>query len=92
MDFERALVLRPDYAEALNNLGILLVRQAHYSEAKQQFETCIQVAPSFDQAYLNLAKLYVVLHEKDKAREVLKALLRQQPEHRLAQQTLEMLN
>jgi Flp pilus assembly protein TadD/peroxiredoxin len=88
----RAVALRPDYAEALNNLGILLVRQAHYSEAKQQFETCIQVAPNFDQAYLNLAKLYVVLNDKEKAREVLQTLLRQQPQHKLAQQTLEMLN
>jgi Flp pilus assembly protein TadD/peroxiredoxin len=88
----RAVALRPDYAEALNNLGILLVRQSRYSEAKQQFETCIQVAPNFDQAYLNLAKLYVVLNDKEKAREVLQALLRQQPQHKLAQQTLEMLN
>jgi tetratricopeptide (TPR) repeat protein len=88
----RAVALRPDYAEALNNLGILLVRQSHYSEAKQQFETCIQVAPNFDQAYLNLARLYVVLNDKEKAREVLQALLRQQPQHKLAQQTLEMLN
>jgi Flp pilus assembly protein TadD len=86
------VALRPDYAEALNNLGILLVRQAHYSEAKQQFETCIQVAPNFDQAYLNLAKLYTVLNDKEKAREVLQTLLRQQPQHKLAQQTLEMLN
>jgi Tfp pilus assembly protein PilF/peroxiredoxin len=88
----RAVALRPDYAEALNNLGILLVRQAHYSDAKQQFETCIQVAPSFDQAYLNLAKLYIVLNDKERAREVLQKLLRQQPQHKLAQQTLEMLN
>jgi Tfp pilus assembly protein PilF/peroxiredoxin len=88
----KAVALRPDYAEALNNLGILLVRQAHYPEAKQQFETCIQVVPNFDQAYLNLAKLYVVLNDKEKAREVLQNLLRQQPQHKLAQQTLEMLN
>jgi Flp pilus assembly protein TadD/peroxiredoxin len=88
----RAVALRPDYAEALNNLGILLVRQSHYSEAQQQFETCIQVAPNFDQAYLNLATLYVVLNDKERAREVLQALLRQQPQHKLAQQTLEMLN
>jgi tetratricopeptide (TPR) repeat protein len=88
----RAVALRSDYSEALNNLGILLVRQAHYSEAKQQFETCIEVAPSFDQAYLNLAKLYIVLNDKEKAREVLQTLLRRQPQHKLAQQTLEMLN
>jgi Flp pilus assembly protein TadD len=50
------------------------------------------VAPNFDQAYLNLARLYVVLKDKEKAREVLLGLLRQQPEHKLAQQALEMLN
>jgi len=88
----RAVTLRPDYADALNNLGVLLVRQGQYSEAKQKFETCIQVAPKFDQAYFNLAKLYVVLNDKEKAREVMRALLREQPDHKLAQQTLEMLN
>jgi len=34
----------------------------------------------------------VILKEKDKAREVLQTLLRQQPQHKLAQQALEMLN
>jgi len=32
------------------------------------------------------------LNDKDKAREALRALLHQQPQHKLAQQTLEMLN
>ncbi len=89
---QKALALRPDYADALNNLGILFVRQGQYPEAKAKFETCIQVDPQFDQAYLNLARLYVVLNDKEKAKEVLQALLRQQPEHKLARQTLEMLN
>jgi tetratricopeptide (TPR) repeat protein/peroxiredoxin len=89
---EKALNLRPDYPDALNNLGVLFVRQQNYPEAKEKFETCIRVAPDFDQAYLNLARLYVVLNDKEKAREVLLALLRQQPQHKLAQQALEMLN
>jgi Flp pilus assembly protein TadD/peroxiredoxin len=89
---EKAVSLRPDYPDALNNLGVLLVREQRYSEAKERFETCIRVAPSFDQAYLNLARLYVVLNDKEKAREVLLALLHQQPQHKMAQQTLEMLN
>jgi Flp pilus assembly protein TadD/peroxiredoxin len=89
---EKAVTLRPDYPDALNNLGVLFVRQQDYPEAKEKFETCIRVAPGFDQAYLNLARLYVVLNDKDKAREVLLALLRQQPQHKLAQQALEMLN
>jgi len=88
----RAVTLRPDYPDALNNLGVFFVREERYAEAEEKFTTCIRVAPNFDQAYLNLARLYVVLKEKDKAREVLQALLHQQPQHKMAQQALEMLN
>ena len=89
--FQKAVRLQPDYAEALNNLGVLLVREQHYSEAEDRFKNCIQVAPDYDQAYLNLARLYVVLDRKENAKEVLQALLRKQPEHKTAQQALEML-
>ena len=89
---QRAVDLRPDYADALNNLGVFFVREERYPEAEEKFKTCIRVAPSFDQAYLNLARLYVLQKDKEKAREVLQALLQQQPEHKMAQQALEMLN
>ena len=59
--------------------------------AEAQFKTCIRVAPNFDQSYLNLARLYVMQNDKEKAREVLQELLRVQPQHRGAQQALEML-
>ncbi|MGH9553131.1 MAG: tetratricopeptide repeat protein, partial [Terriglobales bacterium] len=89
---ERALSVRPDYPDALNNLGVLLVREQHYPEAEKRFKECIQAAPNFDQAYMNLARLYVIVNDKEKAREVLLALLRQQPQHKMAQQALEMLH
>ena len=89
---QRAVNLRPDYPDALNNLGVFFVREERYSEAEEQFMVCIRIAPNFDQAYLNLARLYVILKEKEKAREVLQALLQQQPQHKMAQQALEMLN
>jgi len=89
---ERAVSLRPDYPDALNNLGVFFVREERYAEAEEKFKACIRVAPAFDQGYLNLARLYVILKEKDKAREVLQTLLQQQPQHKLAQQALEMLN
>jgi Flp pilus assembly protein TadD/peroxiredoxin len=89
---QRAVSLRPDYPDALNNLGVFFVREERYSEAEEKFTACIRVAPNFDQAYLNLARLYVILKEKDKARDVLQALLHQQPQHKMAQEALEMLN
>lgn len=89
--FERALALRPDYPDALNNLGVLLVRQGHYAEAQEKFARCIRVAPNLDQGYLNLARLYAVMNDKEKARSVLQDLLQRQPENKIAQQSLEML-
>jgi Flp pilus assembly protein TadD/peroxiredoxin len=88
---EKAVSLRPDYPDALNNLGVLFVRERRNSEAEERFKICILVAPNFDQAYLNLAHLYVILDEKQKAKEVLLALLQKQPQHKVAQKELEML-
>ena len=51
----------------------------------------IAAAAAFDQAYLNLARLYVVLNDKEKARSVLEALLQKQPQHKMAQQMLQLL-
>jgi Tfp pilus assembly protein PilF len=71
---------------------VIFVQAKNYAEAKDKFEACIRAAPNFDQAYLNLARLYVILNDKDQARETLRSLLRLQPENRAAQQTLEVLN
>jgi len=89
---ENAVKARPDYADALNNLGVLYVRQKRPADAEEKFKTCIRVAPDFDQAYLNLARLYALSNDKAKARSVLEDLLRRQPGHKAAEQTLEMLN
>jgi Flp pilus assembly protein TadD/peroxiredoxin len=89
---QKASALRPNYADAINNLGVLFIRDGRNAEAERQFKTCISVAPGFDQAYLNLAQLYMVEKENDKARETLESLLKLQPQHKLARQTLEMLN
>jgi len=88
----KSVALRPDYPDAINNLGVLYVRQGKNGEAEQQFTACIRIAPNFDQAYLNLARLYVLEQEKEKARGILQTLLKLQPDHKLAQQALGMLN
>jgi FimV-like protein len=88
---QSAIDLRPDYSDALNNLGVLFVQQQRYPEAEEKFRTCILQAPNFDQAYLNLARLYLVLNDKEKARTVLQDLLQKQPQHKMAQQMLQLL-
>jgi len=55
------------------------------------FEQCIRVAPAFDQAYLNLARVYMIEEARDKARAVLLELLKQHPGHEQALQMAEEL-
>jgi Flp pilus assembly protein TadD/peroxiredoxin len=88
---DNAINLRPAYSDALNNLGVLFVQQKRYPEAEEKFKTCIHDAPDFDQAYLNLARLYLVLNDKENARAVLQVLLQKQPQHKMAQQMLQLL-
>jgi tetratricopeptide (TPR) repeat protein len=60
-------------------------------EAVAIFEQCIRAAPGFDQAYLNLARVYALEGAHDKARSVLSDLLQQRPDHPQAKQMLEQL-
>ena len=57
----------------------------------QALKQCIRVAPAFDQAYLNLARVYAVEGTPDKARAVLLELLKQHPGHEQAQKMMEQL-
>jgi Flp pilus assembly protein TadD len=85
------LKARPDYPEALNNLGILYLRTQRRDQAVASFEECIRVSPGFDQPYLNLARVYALEDAPDKARGVLQKLLKQHPDHVQAKQMLEEL-
>jgi Flp pilus assembly protein TadD len=88
---QNALKARPTYPEALNNLGVLYLRTHRRDQAVARFEECIRVAPGFDQSYLNLARVYSIESAPEKAREILRALLKQHPNHVQAQQLLEQL-
>jgi Flp pilus assembly protein TadD len=88
---QRALKARPIYPEALNNLGVLYLVTQRRDEAVASFEQCIRVAPAFDQAYLNLARVYALEGARNKARGLLLDLLKQHPGHSQAEQMLEQL-
>jgi Flp pilus assembly protein TadD len=88
---QKALQLRPEYPDALNNLGVLYLRVGNVSEALAAFRECIRISPGFDQPYLNLARLYAAKAEREEARQVLQQLLDRHPEHQVARETLEQL-
>ena len=88
---KKALALRPVYPEALNNLGVLYLRTRRPQEAIASFEESIRVAPAYDQSYLNLARVYTILGDREKARGVLLELLKQHPDHPQAKELLAQL-
>ncbi len=88
---QRALKLRPAYPEALNNLGVLYLRTRRVAEAIASFKQCIEAAPQFEQAYLNLARVYGLQGENAKARDVLLEFLKQRPDNQPARQLLNEL-
>jgi tetratricopeptide (TPR) repeat protein len=88
---QRALKARPVYPEALNNLGILYLRTDRRDEAVATFEQSIRVAPTFDQPYLNLANVYAIEETPAKARAVLQALLKLNPDHPAALNMMKQL-
>jgi len=60
-------------------------------EAVASFEKCIRVAPAFDQAYLNLARVYALQGARDKAQALLQELLTEHPGHPQATQMMQQL-
>jgi tetratricopeptide (TPR) repeat protein len=52
--FQKALEIKPDFAEAHLNLGIALLQQGHVDEAIVHCRTALRIRPDFAEAHLNL--------------------------------------
>ena len=55
--FRRAIALKPDFFDALNNLGVCLHRLNMYSEAAEYFRQALRVQPSNMDVQYNLASV-----------------------------------
>ena len=53
---ERALEIRPNVPEVINNLGSVLVQQKKQAKAVQLFEQAIVLRPNYARARFNLAR------------------------------------
>ena len=52
--YQEALRLKPDHAEAHNNLGIAFYQQRRTGEAIRQFQEALRLKPDFARARKNL--------------------------------------
>jgi tetratricopeptide (TPR) repeat protein len=58
--YQEALRLDPSYVDALNNLGVLYIRDKDYTAARRSFEKAIKLQPRYVDSYYNLACLYAI--------------------------------
>jgi len=58
MDYERALRLKPNYAEALNNLGAVFYAQKNYKKAEKLYRRSLKLMPQSAIVYNNLGSAY----------------------------------
>lgn len=60
---EKALTIYPEYAEAYNNLGVVLGRMGDRAAERENLGKAVELNPHFSEAYVNLAKLSIKLRE-----------------------------
>ncbi len=89
--FQKAITLRPAHAGAINNLGVLYLQMGQPNDAIAAFEYGIRVAPAEELLYMNLGRTYIRSGDRDKARETMLRLLRQNPRSTAAANALREL-
>ena len=66
-EFEKALAIKPDFAEAHNNLGNVFKELGRTTEAISSYRKTLTLQPDFADSYYNLGNLYQDLGELQKA-------------------------
>ena len=79
--YEKALMIKPNIEQVLNNLGSIYMDQRQDEKALQYFQRAIAVRPTFAKAYNNMALLYYFNSQYDDAINNYYQSLRYQPDY-----------
>ena len=58
--YQEALRLDPGFVDALNNLGVIYIRDKEYTAAQRSFERAVRLKPGYVDAHYNLACLHAI--------------------------------
>src|SRR5262249_20250087 len=77
---EQALLLRPDYALAANDLGLVRMLRREIEQAVRDFQRALRVQPNYADAHVNLASAFRELGRIKEAVHHYRKALRIQPD------------
>jgi Flp pilus assembly protein TadD len=79
-DYEKSILLAPDFYPAHNNLGSDYLSKADFAGAEKQFTEVLRVNQNDSQAYFNLGNVLTLTHRFDEAEKVLQQGLQRRPD------------
>ncbi len=79
--WQKALHIRPDYADAHNNLGVLLRELRRFDAAGQAFQNALRIEPTHADAHNNLGVLWQEMDRPQAAEAAYRQAIRHQPDH-----------
>ncbi len=82
--YNKALEIKPDYADVWKDLGVVYGQTGNYQKALECFSEVHKINPKDDQALLNLGVTYQNMGEIQKSIPYFKQILDKNPEHRQA--------
>jgi Tfp pilus assembly protein PilF len=80
-NLRRAIEIRPDYDDALNNLGVALALKGQLDEALARIQEAIHIEPHKADAYYNLGNVYVRQQNLDAAANAFSEAIRLKPDY-----------
>lgn len=89
-EYKRALAIRPDFEDTLNNLGVAYMRQGNFDEAISEYKKALAINPDSANAYYNLGTVNAKRGLMNKAISQLKKAITLNPNHAGAHYNLGM--
>ena len=81
ISFEKAIEIKPNYAKAYSNLGVMLQELGDNQKAIRSFEKTIQIEPNFADTHYNLGVLLQQLQQYQKAISCYEKAIQIDPNH-----------
>jgi len=78
---QKALQIRPDYAEVHNDLGIILLQKGSVDEATAHFQKALQIRPDYAEAHSNFGILLLQTGRADEAIDHFQTALQIRPDY-----------